>query len=835
MPRLFSRFTDHPHTAHTAHPAPRSLREHALFEPCESRRLFASIAWDGGGDGTSLTQAANWAGDVLPGASDDAVINIAGTPTIALSSGAFSVHSLSCAEAFNMSGGTLTIAAASDISGAFSFTNGAIAGAGDLAINGTFNWPFGIMGGTGTTTLGPASVATLGGVTTQSLNRNLVNNGTINWSSAAIGGQPVPGITLTNNGTINANIAGTTLFQGNSTPNTLINHGTFNKTGAGTLTFQTAGLINTGTLAVSGGDLSLTGGGGLGGTITIGAGAFLDTNGGNYTDTAATISGAGTLRFQSGTHTLGGGGAIVDNAITTIDTSTIGGTGNLTFNAAITWNSGTISTSGTVTVNPGITLTMTSFATKTIANCTFVNNGTINHDTGFFQLFGNATFNNNPGKTYNLSGLANLYATGGGNTFTNAGTLNITTNQNPDFTGVFNNSGTLNVATGQFFLDGGGTNSGPRTIAAGALLAYRADYTHAAGSTATGAGALVFYAGTQTISGSWTTSCWTQLRTGTLTGAGNLTIAGPFAWAAGTMSGPGTTTVLQSGTLAINAGGSHTLSRTTTSSGQLQFSSGTLHMGGATLTNTAAGTFSIIAYATIDSVGGASAVINAGTLRKMAPTNTAFGVNPGDVSFSNTGFIDNRNGSLRFNGPIVQMSGTTLTAGTWQVYPAATLDLASATIQTIGAAATVNLVGGNAHFAALNTLTTNAGTLNLTNGGMLQVSPIGGTFTNSGAITMGPDRGIRVQGNFAQTAAAHITFSFAASNRYSRIVATGIDTLAGSITLTFTGYTPAPATPFYLFQGTNSSGAFATATIPTFPGHQAHLNYQPGLVSLIIT
>jgi hypothetical protein len=60
--------------------------------------MMASIAWDGSGDGTTLNQAANWAGDVLPGAADDAVINVAGSPSLLFNSGAFSVHSLACAE-----------------------------------------------------------------------------------------------------------------------------------------------------------------------------------------------------------------------------------------------------------------------------------------------------------------------------------------------------------------------------------------------------------------------------------------------------------------------------------------------------------------------------------------------------------------------------------------------------------------------------------------------------------------------------------------------------------------------------------------------------------------
>src|SRR5215831_15204648 len=56
-----------------------------LMEQLEDRQLLTTIVWDGGpgGTGTDFNTAANWVGDVLPGASDDAVINTAG-PTITL-------------------------------------------------------------------------------------------------------------------------------------------------------------------------------------------------------------------------------------------------------------------------------------------------------------------------------------------------------------------------------------------------------------------------------------------------------------------------------------------------------------------------------------------------------------------------------------------------------------------------------------------------------------------------------------------------------------------------------------------------------------------------------
>src|SRR5262249_6887237 len=155
-------------------------------------------------DGTTLTQPANWAGDVLPGLADDATISIAGNPTISLASGAFSVHSLTCAEALNISGGTLTIAAASAMPGPLTMIAGTVTGAGALTLSSTFDWSGGTMSGTGTTTLAASCTTTFSGISTLGLNRNFINAGTVNWNSSNLGGFSGPAITFTNNGTFNA-------------------------------------------------------------------------------------------------------------------------------------------------------------------------------------------------------------------------------------------------------------------------------------------------------------------------------------------------------------------------------------------------------------------------------------------------------------------------------------------------------------------------------------------------------------------------------------------------------------------------------------------------------
>ena len=65
----------------------QSLPRRFAAEALESRRMFAAVSWDGGGNGTSWTDALNWSNNALPGAGDDVTISIGANPSISLSSG----------------------------------------------------------------------------------------------------------------------------------------------------------------------------------------------------------------------------------------------------------------------------------------------------------------------------------------------------------------------------------------------------------------------------------------------------------------------------------------------------------------------------------------------------------------------------------------------------------------------------------------------------------------------------------------------------------------------------------------------------------------------------
>ncbi|YCM46201.1 CARDB domain-containing protein [Verrucomicrobiaceae bacterium 227] len=68
----------------------------------------ATVNWDGGGDGTSWTDAANWVGDVLPADGDDVVIDVAANPVIQVAN-ALTLRSLNSEEDITFAGNlTLT-------------------------------------------------------------------------------------------------------------------------------------------------------------------------------------------------------------------------------------------------------------------------------------------------------------------------------------------------------------------------------------------------------------------------------------------------------------------------------------------------------------------------------------------------------------------------------------------------------------------------------------------------------------------------------------------------------------------------------------------------------
>src|SRR5262249_23527795 len=106
----------------------------------EARTLLSNVTWTGSADGTSWAVAGNWSGNAVPGANDDVTIDLGGNPTIRISSGSQSVHSLTSTDPIAISGGSLAVAASSTISGGLAMTGGSLSASGSsvtLTVTGT--------------------------------------------------------------------------------------------------------------------------------------------------------------------------------------------------------------------------------------------------------------------------------------------------------------------------------------------------------------------------------------------------------------------------------------------------------------------------------------------------------------------------------------------------------------------------------------------------------------------------------------------------------------------------------------------------------------------------
>ena len=102
---------------------PRSRGWQPFLEPLESRQLLATtVSWTSAISG-SWDVASNWSTDTVPGPGDDVVINVPGV-TVTISTNVESVNSITADDPLIISGGGLTVAANSTISGGLTMTGG---------------------------------------------------------------------------------------------------------------------------------------------------------------------------------------------------------------------------------------------------------------------------------------------------------------------------------------------------------------------------------------------------------------------------------------------------------------------------------------------------------------------------------------------------------------------------------------------------------------------------------------------------------------------------------------------------------------------------------------
>ncbi len=272
----------------------RSIRP--AIDILESRTLLSSVNWTGSGDGKTWTDAANWSDDAVPTSTDAVTINVAGSPTIQISSGSQSVESVDSTDPIAISGGSLTVAATSELSGGLTMTGGSLTSTGSgttLTVTGTTtvsgasvyadsgstlslpdltnftendNTTFEATGAHSTLDL--SALTTLGSMST-SWRAEALDGGTVNLSKLTTINEPNADVQFTADGSgSQLNLSALTSFTGDAANSTfaVTNSATVLASGLTTLSGLQITLDGSGAIATSqwssltGGGLTITGG-----------------------------------------------------------------------------------------------------------------------------------------------------------------------------------------------------------------------------------------------------------------------------------------------------------------------------------------------------------------------------------------------------------------------------------------------------------------------------------------------------------------------------------------------------------------------------------------------
>ena len=664
--------------------------------------------------------------------------------------------------------GTLTLGANVSVTN-FDMTGGTLNGTGNLTVGTVLNWSAGTMGGTGTTTIPAGKALNITGGS-HILLRPLSNAGTVAWTAGPIdSGQ---GTTLTNlaGGVFDCQVnQGLFSNQGGALAR-FDNAGTFRKSaGTGDTTCNWV-FNNTGSLQAQSGTIRLANGGTSTGTFNASTGTLEFVNGTHILNAGAACTGAGFCRLTFGTLTLGANVSVTNFAITG---GTLNGTGNLTVGTVLNWSGGTMSGTGTTTIPAGKAANLTG--STHILLRPLSNAGTVVWTAGPIDSGQGTTLTNLAGGVFDCQVDQGLFSNQGGALaqFSNAGIFRKSVgNGNTACNWAFNNAGTVQAQSGTLLLQAGGASTGVFNASTGELKFNGGTHTLNAGASCTGAGFCRLTFGTVTLAGNVSVSNF-ELASGTLNGAGNLTVGNVLNWSGGTMSGTGTTTIPAGKTLNITSG-FHALLRPLVNAGNTVWTGGAIDSGqGLALTNQAGGVFDCqVDQSLFANQGGALPQFsNAGTFRKSA----AAGTTTCNWPFTNTGTVQAQSGTIRFQSTFTQTAGSTLLNG-----------------GSLATSTTLNIQGG-------------------TLGGAGTVT---GNVSNAGVVSPGASPGIlTLSGNYVQSAAGALKIEIgglAAGTQYDRLAITGSATLNGTLQVqTINGFSPAAGNTFQILTYGSRTGTFA--------------------------
>jgi len=548
------------------------------------------------------------------------------------------------------------------IAGGTTNLSGAITNNGTISLLANAYGAQGILNLTANTTLTGTGTVVIGNETTQNFitgtnGLTLTNDSTIEGGWNTSGGYAGIGqgqIAVANNGVINANVSGGTLY--------LDPNGSLTSTNTATLE-----ATNGSTLEMSGGTWTQTGAG----TITAAAGS--------------TVALQNNVSITGGTLNTVGSGVIAQNNGGTVYLANLTNAGNYQIQAA----GGQTDISGTITNNGTINLLANNYGAQ-----------------GILNLTANTTLTGSGAVVIGNENTQNFFGGSGAYTLTNASTIE---------GGVSNSNGFAGIGNGQIILANTGTGIINANVTGGSL------YVNPLGSaTNTNTGTMeATNGGTLVLSG----SSWNNAG-GTITAANNSTVN---LQSNVSITG-GALTTSGFGVIEQNTGGTMYLSNLT-NAGAYDIIAGQTNISG-TINNTG----------TINLQSNGQALLYAGANSTLTGTGAVVLGNQ-----ANQNFITGASGVTLTNASTIEGGSTSLNGGWDQVGNGNLILVNSGTINA-------NLNGGQLYmnpFSSASSPSTNTGTLEATNGGILILD--GSNWTNKGKISAAASSAVDLQSGVSIT------------------------------------------------------------------------------------
>jgi hypothetical protein len=355
-----------------------------------------------------------------------------------------------------------------------------------------------------------------------------------------------------------------------------------------------------------------------------------------------------------------------------------------------------------------------------------------------------------------------------------------------------------------------GSNGQISASGTGSLVNLTGSTTIAGGILSSSSGGAIESSGTNTLSSLTNDAAVNVLNGTTLNVSGDLTDNGTI-------------------TVNSNSGGNGTL---------LSFSGGTLSGTGSIVLNRPGvdaqlkGSLTQASGHTIQGQGQINATLtNNGTVN----ANVSGGTLTVNDTTTNNGLMQAAGGgTLQFtSGELSSLSGTTLTNGSYEVDTNSTITLPGSIATN---AANIKLGGSGYSFSALNSLTSNTGSLTLASGATFNPT---GALTNSGTIVLDGGGTLSLSSTLTLSSTSTLEFNLGGlsqGTQYGKIDVTGGLADAGTLQLSLKpGFVPVAGNSFDLFDWASLTGTFSLVQLPTLGGNlvwNTSLLYTTGVISV---